>query len=291
MSVIGRVITSMLLTSGLATAAAAEGFGPSFGSFGSVGIVDTPTALMQPDGQTSWSFTGNGTMRGAIFNFQLLPWIETSTRATSLDDWTAPGATFGVNAFDLKFQLFTEDDMRPALALGFRDFLANGPTTSEYLVATKHFGDKLRVSAGIGWGRLGSSNSIGELFGARPAVDSEFGIDHMFAGDAAFFGGIEWQTPINNLTFKAEYSSDAYTGEQVFGDFERNSPFNFGLEYRLGQHIELGAYYNYGSDFGFRVTVTGNPHRPITPQDIGVGPAPVNARPADYSRDVSWAAS
>ncbi len=286
MSVIGRLMATGLLVSGMVSSAQAD---PSFGSFGSVGIIDMPNALMQPDGQTSWTFIGNGTMGGATFNFQLLPWLEASTRTISLEDWTALGATFGDTALDLKFQILAEGDMRPALALGFRDFGSNGATSSEYLVATKHFGQNLAVSAGVGWGRLGSYNAVAEVFGPRPAIDDGIGFDHMFAGDAAFFAGLEWQTPIDNLTFKAEYSSDAYSGEQVFGDFAHDSPFNFGLEYRWKKHVSLGAYYNYGSDFGFRITFTGNPNDPITPQDLGAGPAPVNARPADYSRDVAWA--
>ncbi|MCF6305376.1 MAG: YjbH domain-containing protein [Rhodobacteraceae bacterium] len=291
MSVIGRLIATTLLAAGLVPAANAQGFGASFGSNGSVGIIDMPNAVMQPDGQTSWSFIGNGTMGGATFNFQLLPWIEASTRSVSLADWTAPGDGFGDTALDLKFQLLSEGNMRPAVALGFRDFMSNGPTTSEYLVASKSFGSNLRVTGGLGWGRLGTFNSIGQVLGPRPAMDNGVGFEHLFTGDAAFFAGVEWQTPMKNLTFKAEYSSDDYAGELAFGDFERNSPFNFGLEYRLGNNISMGAYYNYGSDFGFRVTLTGNPNVPITPQDIGTGPAPINARPADASRDTAWAAN
>ncbi len=275
---------------GLAQAALAQGIAPSFGSFGSVGIIDMPNAAMQPDGETSWSYIDSGTGVGGVLNFQLLPNVEASARIFSLDDWTAPGVSFSDNALDLKFRLVEEGALRPAIAIGFRDFLANGPTASEYIVASKNIGENLRVSGGLGWGRLGSSNPLFST-GTRPPVDNQIGYGHMFAGDAALFGGVEWQTPIDNLTLKAEYSSDAYTGEQVFGDFTRNSPFNFGAEYRMGPHLSLAAYYNYGSEFGFRVSLSGNPNQPITPQDLGVGPAPVNARPADYSRDTSWAAA
>ena len=284
-----RLIASSALLGFAAQGAFAQGFAPSFGALGSTGIIDMPNAAMQPDGETSWSFINNGTSAGGVLGFQLLPNVEASARIISLDDWTAPGASFSDNTLDLKFRLVNEGDMRPAIAVGFRDFLSNGPTASEYIVATKSIGDALRVSAGLGWGRLGSSNPVFST-GTRPAADSELGFSHMFAGDAALFGGVEWQTPVNNLTLKAEYSSDAYTGEQVYGDFSRNSPLNFGAEYRLGSHLSLAAYYNYGSEIGFRVTIGGNPHQPITPQDLGVGPAPVNARPADYSRDSSWAA-
>ena len=289
MSASFRQIAITALVGFAAQGAFAQGPVPSFGNLGSTGIIDMPNAAMQPDGETSWSFINNGTSNGGALNFQLLPNVEATARIVSLDDWTAVGESFSDNTLDLKFRLLEERDLRPAFAIGFRDFLSNGPTSSEYIVASKSIGENLRVSAGLGWGRLGSFNPVLSI-GTRPAVDSELGYSHMFAGDAALFGGVEWQTPINNLTLKAEYSSDAYTGEQAFGDFTRNSPFNLGAEYRLGSRLSLGAYYNYGSEVGFRVSISGNPNQPITPQDLGVGPAPVNARPADYSRDVSWAA-
>ena len=276
------------LLAALPMAASAQGFTPSFGANGSIGIIDMPSAAFQPDGETSWSFINNGTSSGGALNFQLLPNIEASARIINLKDWTAQGVSFGDNTLDLKFRIAREGRLRPAIAVGFRDFLSNGPTASEYIVATKSIGDNWRVTAGLGWGRLGSSNPVFSI-GTRAPVDNSFGVTHMFTGDAAPFAGIEWQTPVKNLTLKAEYSSDAYTGEQAFGSFTRNSPFNFGAEYRIGSHLSLGAYYNYGSPFGFRISIAGNPNRPITPQDLGVGPAPVNARPADYSRDVSWA--
>ncbi len=288
MSVKGSLIAlSALLLGGYQTAFA-QGFTPSFGNNGSIGVIYMPNAAMQPDGETSWSFINNGTRSGGALNFQLLPNIEASARIVSLENWTAPGVAFDDNTLDLKFRLLREGAIRPALAVGFRDFLSNGPTASEYIVATKSIGDKLRLTAGLGWGRLGSNNPIFST-GSRTAVDNSFGVGHMFSGDAAPFAGIEWQTPLDNLVLKAEYSSDAYLGEQVFGSFSQNSPFNFGAEYRLGKHFALGAYYNNGSEFGFRISVSGNPNQPITPQDLGVGPAPVNARSADFSRDVSWA--
>jgi hypothetical protein len=283
------VATTTALLASLSHSAQAQGMAPSFGNHGSIGLIDMPNAAMLPDGETSWSFINNGTSNGGVLGFQLLPNVEVSARNVSLYNWTAPGTAFSDNTLDLKFRLAQEGRTRPAIAIGFRDFLSNGPTASEYIVASKNFGNTLRVTAGLGWGRLGSSNPLFST-GPRAAVDNSLGYDHMFAGDAALFGGVEWQTPIDNLTLKAEYSSDAYSGEQVFGSFTRNSPLNFGVEYRLGKHLSVAGYYNYGSELGFRITISGNPNQPITPQDLGVGPAPVNARPADYSRDVSWAA-
>lgn len=274
-----------------ASPAAAVTFGSSLNINGTVGLVDMPSALMLPDGQTSWSFTGNGTMSGTILSFQVLPTVEAAIRMQNLHDWNGPDADQSERSLDLKFLLLREQGWRPALALGFTDFGANGPLASEYLVATKSFGDNFRVTAGIGWGRLGTYNSIGAPFGPRdPQTSDTPGIDHFFAGDAAFFGGIEYDLPVRGLTLRAEYSSDAYIGEQAAG-FAPLSPFNFGLDYALGQHLNIGAYYMYGTTLGFRVTLSGNPNQPITPPDQGTGPVPVLARAADANRDASWAAN
>src|SRR5690606_21671930 len=43
-------------------------------------------------------------------------------------------------------------------------------------------------------------------------------------------------------------------------------------------------YYMYGDEIGFNVAVSGNPKRPLTPQDLGAGPLPVNARAANAPR-------
>ena len=81
------------------------------------------------------------------------------------------------------------------------------------------------------------------------------------------------------FTLKAEYSSDAYTREQEpDSDFERKSPLNFGAEYRWREGMTLGGYYMYGDAVGFNVVVSGNPKKPLTPQDLGAGPLPVNPR-------------
>ena len=113
----------------------------------------------------------------------------------------------------------------------------------------------------------------------------------MFHGEKmGYFGGVEWLTPIDKLTFKAEISSDAYTREQQGpnASFERKSPVNFGLEYRLREGITVGGYYMYGDTVGFNVVVSGNPYKPVTPQNLGLGPVPVNPRPADANMSTAW---
>ncbi len=261
----------------------------SYGLNGGSGLIDMPTAAVLPDGETAFTFTSTENSFNGTLTFQLLPNLETSVHFTTLNGWG--GGTLYDKSIDLKYQILDENGMWPALAIGFRDFASNGAFSSEYLVATKSFGDSLSLSAGLGWGRLGSYNPLFSM-GTRPAATStSVDVDHMFSGDVALFGGIEWDTPIKGLSLKAEYSSDAYVQEVGFGLVERNSPFNFGLEYQPFGGVSFGAYYNHGSEFGLRLTLFANPNRPVVDPDLGSGPVPVNARPAGYNADTSWANS
>ena len=129
-----RRVQNFLAISILALAsspAAAVTFGPNLNINGSTGLVDMPGALMLPDGQTSWSFTGSNTMSGTVLSFQLLPNIEAVIRMQNLQDWNGPGVNQAERSLDLKFQLFGEQGWRPAVAVGFTDFGANGPLASE----------------------------------------------------------------------------------------------------------------------------------------------------------------
>ncbi|MBL4871879.1 MAG: YjbH domain-containing protein, partial [Rhodobacteraceae bacterium] len=260
---------------------------PSFSLNGTAGLIDMPTAQMLPDGETAWTFSNSGTSYGGTLTFQSLPKLETSVHFMTLLDWTGLGVPLYAQSLDLKYQIFDETDTLPSLAIGSRGFLSNGPLTSEYIVASKNVGYGLTVTGGLGWGRLGSYQPV-TSFGTRPLVDSSVGIDQMFKGDVALFGGLEWDTPVKGLSLKAEYSSDAYAGEQAFGPFEHKSPLNFGIDYEPFRGVSLGGYYNYGSEFGLRLTLSGNPNRPIVSPDFGIGPVPVNPRLGDYDRNVDW---
>lgn len=282
-----------LLSAGflLFAATTAHAQSASFSQNGTTGLIDMPTAQVLPDGETAWTFTGGGTAYGGTLTFQMLPNLETAVHFMTVDDWAVLGEPLFDQSIDLKYRVFAETDTLPSLAIGSNDFLTNGAFSSEYIVTSKTVGYGLTVSGGVGWGRLGSYNPIASM-GTRPAPSAgELGVDQFFRGDMALFGGVEWDTPVKGLTVKAEYSSDAYTQEQVVGDFVHASPVNFGIEYEPVRGGSLGGYYNYGSEFGFRLTLSGNPNRPIVPADFGIGPVPVNPRLGDYERNESWAAN
>ncbi|WP_328593422.1 YjbH domain-containing protein [Tritonibacter aquimaris] len=280
---------------------------PSLNFYGSPGLIDLPSAESLPEGQfaTTYSYFG-GTSRYNL-TFQALPWLSASFRYNGIQDLNLFGfETYYDRGFDVRVRLLKEGRYRPALTVGLQDFAGTGIYASEYIVATKNFDTpglggvdgRLKLSAGLGWGRLGSNGAIGTI-GNRGAFDGgdtggELSTDQWFRGDVAPFAGLEWQLN-DRFGIKAEYSSDAYELETVRSDvFERKSSLNFGLEYQKSPNLRLGAYYLYGSELGLSAQIQLNPRQPTQPLRIP-SPIPVAPRadwapePAHWSED--WAQS
>jgi hypothetical protein len=279
---------------------------PSVGLYGGSGLMDMPTAELQPDQQMSAAYAQFNETTRRNFTVQFLPRVSVTLRYANIDDWGRPNDP-DYNLFDrsldLQFQLLKEKDWQPAVALGFRDFLGTGVYSSEYLVASKTVAKDFTLTAGLGWGRLASgdsnvTNPFCSISDTMCTRDEDFGEggevawNRFFRGeDMGVFGGVEWRTPIEGLRLKAEYSSDGYVREQegIAASFERNSPVNLGAEYSIRPGITFGGYYMYGSTLGFNVVLSGNPRKPPVPQNLGFGPLPVNPRPMEGRDNTGWA--
>jgi hypothetical protein len=311
--------TLMVATASVAVVAAtatAQSGRPSVNLYGMTGLIDMPTAESQPDAQFVLSYTGFGETSRRNFSFQILPRLSGAIRYATIENWGRRDPDTGERdegydlfdrSFDLQFRLIDDGqwvDWMPTVAIGFRDFLGTGVYSGEYLVATKEVYPGVKLTGGVGWGRFAGENTVDNpictVVDGACDRDNDFGeggklsYDTWFRGEnVGFFGGVEWLTPVDGLSFKLEYSSDAYKREQQSprAEFDPESRVNVGVEYRLRDGITLGGYYMYGSEIGFNIAVSGNPKRPITPQDLGSGPLPVNARPADAPRGTGWASN
>ncbi|MGD9861963.1 MAG: YjbH domain-containing protein [Pseudodonghicola sp.] len=284
---------------------------PSLSFYGAPGLIDMPSGEMMPDGQFASTIAHFGGQTRMTLNFQAFPWMSVSFRYHGIQNWNLYGfKTYYDRNFDARFRLLSEGRYRPAIAMGLRDFAGTGLFGAEYFVASKTIrtpavwgsardGGRLIVTGGIGWGRLGSYNSIGS-FGKRPAysggtsLGGEPAYDQWFRGPYALFGGIEWRAN-DRLGFKVEYSSDDYVTEtQKTSVFKKRSPFNFGVEYQWTDTTRLGAYYMYGTEVGLSAQFQLNPRRPVTRLVV---PAPYPIRPRrDWAGppegwDVAWADS
>ncbi|MHC9036993.1 YjbH domain-containing protein, partial [Cobetia marina] len=133
--------------------------GESQSDFGGVGLMQTPTARFAPRGELSFTYSRTQPYKRFSVNAAPFEWMELGFRYVSVETVSygeaAPDRDYLDKSFDTKFRLWEEDRYRPALAVGLRDLGGTGLFSSEYLVASKRYGD-LDVSLGLGWGYLGT---------------------------------------------------------------------------------------------------------------------------------------
>lgn len=276
---------------------------PSLNFYGTPGVIDTPSAEMLPDGTYAVSYSWFGGQSRYNITFQALPWLSASFRYNGIRNLNLFGfSTYYDRGFDVRARLWKERRWLPEVTMGLQDFAGTGVYAAEYFVATKRFQTppifgrggpgKLKLSAGIGWGRLGSHGAIGNIGGVRPSfvggsTGGELSTDQWFRGDFAPFGGFEWQ-PNERWSLKAEYSTDAYVTEtQVSDVFERRSSVNYGVEYQHSDRVRFGAYYLYGSEIGLTAQFQLNPRQPLTPL-VMPAPQPIIPRSHWALTEADW---
>lgn len=288
--------TACVALTGLALGPAAAEMRPTLNFSGVSGLIDMPSADEQSDGRLSFVRSTFGPVTRNTVTFQITKRLSGSFRYTGVDDWNKvvphQFAVYFDRSFDLRYQILTEGTYRPAVTVGLQDIVGTGQFAGEYLVATKTFADKVKVSAGLGWGRYGSYGAIGSPFGVRPAVDFGEGgkprLGQWFKGDVAPFAGIEYKYS-DRWTFKGEYSSDNYSEESALRKtFDRKTPFNFGAEYTGWRGVKFGLFSLYGSEIGFSVQMSLDPYKSANGGQKGPGPLPVRTSADSKGWSADW---
>ena len=138
----------------------------SLNNFGMPGEIDLPAAVNIPDGQFSVSSsTFGGTIRFQL-SFQISSKLTGAFRYSRIPSPTGDHkGYYWDRSFDMHYHIANEKPFFPSIAFGLRDFIGTGLYSGEYLVATKTIGSKVRVSGGIGWGRLAGKNTFTNIFG------------------------------------------------------------------------------------------------------------------------------
>lgn len=286
------VLAGLLGASVLVTSAYSQAtYWPSTSLYGTPGLIDMPTAEAHPDAEMIVSASRFSGIQKNTLTFQITPEMTGTFRYALANNWgtfSAPGDDrYADRSFDVQYRLVEEGEAMPAIAIGVRDFIGTAILGAEYVVATKSVLPTVKLTGGAGWGRLSRSDTVRQSSVAQGGTPN---YDQWFTGPVGFFGGVEWITPIENLTFKAEYSSDLYEREVAQRDiFDRKNSYNFGIEYTPKPGLQLGLYYLYGSEFGASFALSLNPKTtPYQNASYEGAPTPVAPHPAKYSTDTSW---
>ncbi len=247
--------------------------GPSQSDFGGVGLLQTPTARMAPEGELSLNYRDNDQYRYYSGSVQLFPWLETTLRYTDVRtrkyssvEAFSGNQTYKDKAFDLKLRLWEEGYWLPQVSVGARDIGGTGLFDGEYLVANKAWGP-FDFSLGIGWGYLGTNGNIKNplcsyksAYCVRDTRYKQAGstdTSQMFRGPSALFGGVEYQTPWNPLRLKLEYDGNNYQ-QDFAGKLPQRSKVNVGAIYRVSDWADINLSYERGNTWMFGFTLRNN---------------------------------
>jgi hypothetical protein len=293
------------------------GLPPSMNDWGETGLLQDPSARTGLVGD--FNITLSNVNPYTRYNFDLVPapWLELGFRYTAIMNRLYGPTSFSGNqrykdrAFDIKLRLLKENDFWPDIALGLRDIAGTGLFSSQYLVASRRWYD-LDLTAGIAWGNMASGSALPNPLGLisshfkRPTSTianggaGSFNPGAYFTGpDAALFGGLEWQTPLEHLRVKLEYDPNDYQHEAFANRFIVNAPVNFAVEYTPWPAVTLAAGIERGKTGMLRLTVHSNfndlkgllPIRDVAPPPPPRPAGRQTARPAPAATQTSIATS
>ncbi len=231
--------------------------------WGFTGLLQTPTARLRGTGTYSTNIQSVKPYTNWNNFLQPFEWLETGFRYTSVNDipYGDGSQTYKDKSLDMKARVNSESDYLPEVAIGIRDIAGTGLFSSEYVVANKRF-DRLDFSLGYATGEMGGRdnirNPLGGRFTTRPTqvvgLGGNFSPNVWFHGPGSLFGGVQYDTPIQNLILKAEYDGDNY--QNIFGGpLIVKTPINFGLVYSPAKFVNLSLGLERGNTVSFGITL------------------------------------
>ena len=286
-------------------------------SFGGIGSVITPTARFSDDGEFTFGLSKELPYNRIYAKMQFMPWMEAVLKYTETTHYSYNNSfvqTWKDKGIDVKFRLLEEgksnfgllnESLIPELAVGINDIGGTGSYDSQYIVASKRISQKLDLTMGLGFGRLAGAehinNPIDGIFDSFSTYSPNGGtlnIGRWFSGPkAAFFGGFEYLTPINNLTLKVEYDSTDYSNiinKPMYYDknpqdiITIDSRINYALNYRLNIGTRDKLDFSIGSIHGntiyANVAVHSNLNDPIRDKYTAPAENIINSNLLPYNR-------
>ena len=214
--------------------------------WGETGLMQTPSARTAPAGTGAITLGWFNPYTNINLFFSPIDELEFIMRYTNMNN-VVYGASGGSQtnkdkSVGLKLKLLNENYYLPGLAVGVRDALGTGLFSGEYVVANKRV-NNFDVSAGMGWGQLGTRNNVtnpfvtafGQNFATRSTGTSNQGgtpTGQFFHGTSALFGGVQYHTPWENLVLKLEVDGNNYQKLPYGQTLPNKSVFNYGATYQ-----------------------------------------------------------
>jgi hypothetical protein len=245
---------------------------PSASNYGNTGILELPNARFMPSGSLRFNFSGSFPYEHTSLTATPFSWFEATYRYTEIKNQKYGPYNYSGNqslkdkGLDIKFQLLEESYRYPSIAVGLRDIAGTGIFSSEYFLASKRFGN-FDFTTGVGWGLLGSEGGLSsplaflhDSFKERSASfiqGGTFTYQDWFSGDAALFGGVEYDLKKYGLRFKLEYDT-SNPDINPLNSFPVRSRFNLGMNYYLSESFNMGVAFERGQVFRVSFSLKGD---------------------------------
>lgn len=216
-------------------------FVSSNSNHGITGTYNVPNARFQIEGTLSMSFYRGFPDQKINITASPFNWLEATLFYTNIENIDYAGSLFRQSykdkGFNIKYKIFNETDIFPSIALGLNDFAGTGFFSSEYIVASKRFGD-IDLSAGMGWGEF--SGGYGEIPNPLATIDQSFEnrdqpfgtggfprYKNFFSGkNSAFFASLEYKFSKNTIFF---FEIDPTRRDSKIDYKKSEQKYNFGL--------------------------------------------------------------
>ena len=227
--------------------------------FGVKGLIDIPTARMSADGTLTTTAAVQSRTNSYSITYQATPWLEGTFRYTGFNNFFHYDRNY-----EAKVRLLPEQKYLPQLALGIRDLVGTGVYGSEYLVASKKYGN-FDVTVGMGWGRLSGKGdfnnpfiNLSDSFEVRDGFDGvggEFSTGMFFSGKkAGLFGGVSYQLESLPLSVMLEYNPDQYGYESARGGLRPKSPLSAAIKWDAAPGLSLSLSRQHQQEWGIELS-------------------------------------
>jgi hypothetical protein len=228
-----------------------------------------PSARMGEDGEFRTTVSLQQSLHVYNLTYQAFPWLEATFRYSIFNpgELDRSGDDLRDRSYGVKLRLLQEGRLIPEVAVGLQDALGTGVFGSEYLVASKRFGN-LDATLGMGWGRYAGRRAFDNPLGVldeRFETRSEFEEGEQgqpltgtfFRGpDVGLFGDLRYEIPAWHLALIAEYNSDTFERETGFNTLDPVDPVGYGIEWEPARDVTLTLSHQLGQEWGLRLSAT-----------------------------------
>ena len=227
--------------------------------YGTTGLIDIPTARMASDKTLTTTAAIQSSTSAYSVSYQVMPWLEGTFRYTGFNEFFHYDRNY-----EAKLRLWSEQEYLPQVAIGIRDLVGTGIFGSEYLVASKAYGN-FDLTLGLGWGRLAGDGiadnpmtQLSDSFSSRESFTGkggELSSGMFFSGEkVGLFGGLSYQMQSMPITAMLEYNPDRYDWDVNQGARGPSSPWSAALEWQALPGISVSFSRQHNQEWGLTVS-------------------------------------